>query len=170
MENYSLEATSFIDALLKISAQFQFPLGVEWVKSADTLKPVRFSRLRTTMTEIIQAVVSTPAGYDWRMEDGVVHVFQHKLMEDSRNPLNITIESFNETPQTVGFANAVLFATVNNVVRHPESSGIGLSVVGSPGEPKFRFAAENAPARTVLNEIVMAGLVTAGASMQRIYG
>ena len=44
VQNFSLEANSFIDALLKISAQFQFPLGVEWVKTADTLRPVRFSR------------------------------------------------------------------------------------------------------------------------------
>ena len=40
VQNYSLEANSFIEALLKLSARFQFPLGVEWVKSADTLSKV----------------------------------------------------------------------------------------------------------------------------------
>jgi hypothetical protein len=169
VENYSLEANSFIDALLKISAQFQFPMGVEWVKSADTLKPVRFSRPRTTMKEIIQAVVSTPAGYDWRMEDGVVHVFQRGLMEDPRNPLNVVIKSFDEKPETVGWANNDLSQMVDEVVRHPELSGIGGSILGYPGEPVFRFAAENVPARFILNEIVMAGLLTAGPSMQRIW-
>lgn len=169
VENYSLETNSFIDALLKISARFQFPLGVEWVKSADTLKPIQFSWTRTTLTEILRAVVSTPIGYDWRMEDGVVHVFNRTLMENPRNPLNVVIQSFGQAPQTVGFANAVLSGMVGNVVRHPESHGIAGSVLGYPGEPEFRFPAENVPARTVLNEIVMAGLLTAGPSTQRIW-
>src|SRR5664279_1700392 len=80
VQGYSLEANSFIDALLKLSAQFQFPLGVEWVKSADMLKPVRFSQTHTTVKEIIQSVVSMHAGYDWRTEDGVIHVFQRDLV------------------------------------------------------------------------------------------
>ena len=29
VQSYSLEANTFIDALLKLSARFQFPLGVE---------------------------------------------------------------------------------------------------------------------------------------------
>src|SRR4051812_34195595 len=96
VKNYSLEANSFVDALLKVSAQFQFPLGVEWVKTADTLRPVRFSRTNTTVKDIIQAVVSMHAGYEWRTEDGVVHVFQRDLVNDDRNPLNIVIKSFDE--------------------------------------------------------------------------
>jgi hypothetical protein len=41
VQNYALEADSFIEALLKISAQFHLPMGVEWVKTADTLKPIQ---------------------------------------------------------------------------------------------------------------------------------
>ena len=50
----------------------------------------------TTVKDIIQAVVSTHAGYEWRTEDGVVHVFQRDLVNDDRNPLNIIIKSFDE--------------------------------------------------------------------------
>ena len=100
---YSLEANSLIDALLKISAQFQFPLGVEWVKSADTLKPVRVTRSHTTVENVMQAVVSQYAGYEWR--NGVIHVFKRDLMADTRNPLNITIKSIGEESETVGWAN-----------------------------------------------------------------
>jgi hypothetical protein len=168
VENYSVEAKSFIDALLQISARFQLPFGVEWVKSADTLRPVQFSRTRTTVTDIIQAVVSTHAGYDWRIEDGVVRVFNRTLMEDPRNPLNVTIKSFDEEPETVGMANTHLLMKVDHIVRHPDS-GYGGSVPGSFGEPTFRFAAENVPVRTVLNEIVGAGLSTAALRMQRVW-
>src|ERR1035441_4742243 len=52
VQSYSLEANTFIDALLKLSARFQFPLGVEWVKSADTLKPFRFSQTDRKSTRL----------------------------------------------------------------------------------------------------------------------
>jgi hypothetical protein len=95
VQNYTLEAGSFIEALLKISAQFQLPLGVEWEKTPDTLKPVQFSRIRTTVADIIDSVVVRYSGYEWRTEAGVIHDFQRYLVNDNRNPLNITIKSFD---------------------------------------------------------------------------
>jgi hypothetical protein len=55
IRDYSLDANNLLDALLQISAQFEF----EWARTADTLKPVRFSRNRTTVRDTIQEVVST---------------------------------------------------------------------------------------------------------------
>jgi hypothetical protein len=169
VEDYSLEAKSFIDALLKISVQFRLPLGVEWVKTEDTLKPVRFSWSHATATEVIQSVVSMHAGYDWRTEDGVVHVFKRDLVEDNRNPLNITIKSFDEQPETVGWANNDLYQMVSHVVRHPGLHGSIGSVLGGPDEPVFRFAAQNVTARSILNKIVTAGLLASAARMDRVW-
>ena len=157
-EDYSLEAKSFIDALLKISAQFRLPLGVEWVKTQDTLKPVRFSWNRATLKDVMQSVLSAYHGYDWRTEDGVVHVFQRDLIRYNNNPLNIRIKQFDERPETVAWAENDLFQMVSHVVRHPELEGIGGSVLGFPGEPVFRFAAQNVPARSILDKIITAGL------------
>ena len=112
------------------------------------------------MADVIQAVVSMYAGYEWRTEDGVVHVFQRDLMNDSRNPLNITIKSLGEESETIGWSNNNLFQMVSHVVRHPELSGISGSVLGYPGEPAFRFAVENALARNILNQVVTCGLRT----------
>ena len=156
VQNYSLDANNFIDALLKVSAQFQFSLGVEWVKSADTLKPVRVTRSHATVAGVIQAVVSNYAGYEWRTEHGFVHVFQRDLMRDTRNPLNITIKTF-ELTNTIAWANLILFHRIQRVVRTPASSGIVASVLGSLDGPVFNFAAHNAPARSILNKFVMAG-------------
>jgi hypothetical protein len=63
-EGYSLQANSFFDALLKISVRFLVPMGVEWVKSPDSLKPVQFARTHTTAADVIRAVVSMHAGYE----------------------------------------------------------------------------------------------------------
>jgi hypothetical protein len=141
VQGYSLEANSFIDALLKLSARFQFPLGVEWVKSADMLKPVRFSQTHTTVKDIIQSVVSMHAGYDWRTEDGVVHVFQRDLAKDSRNPLNITLDSWPCRREMI--AREVEFYLdmgVRAVVAPKiESGGWGASFGSNPADPKFQF-------------------------------
>jgi hypothetical protein len=156
VQNYSLEANNFIDALLKISAQFQFPLGVEWVKTADTLKPVRFSRNRTTVKDIIQAVVSMYAGYDWRTEDGVVHVFQRDLVKDSRNPLNITVKTFGWNHKMIfSEANSLLAQLVGQVVDPlPIGRGLGGSFPSGVGEPTFYLNARNSSVRSILNRIV----------------
>jgi hypothetical protein len=162
VQNYSLEANSFIDALLKVSAQFKFPLGVEWVKTADTLKPIRFSRSHTTVKDVIQAVVSMYAGYDWRTEDGVVHVFQGDLAKDSRNPLNITAKGFGWNHEmTFSEANTLLAQVVGQVAFPlPIGRGIGGSFPNGVGEPVFHFAAQNAPVRNILNQIITSGTRT----------
>jgi hypothetical protein len=143
-------------------------LGVEWIKTADTLKPV--SRNRATVADILDSVVSSHAGYEWRTEDGVVHVFQRDLVKDSRNPLNIKINSFDQKPQTVGWANNNLDQMVSHVVRHPNVRGMaGSVIVGYPGEPVFSFAAQNEPARSILNKIVTAGLASSVPGPQRVW-
>ena len=169
VQNYSLEANSLIDALLKISAKFQFPLGVEWVKTENTLKPFQFSWTHATLADVMQAVVSMQAGYGWRIEDSVIHVFKRNLVNDNRNLLNIKIESFDEQPETISWANNDLYQMVLEVVRHPEQHGIGGSVLGYPGEPVFRFAAKNVPARSILDKIVTAGLNGPERRMMRIW-
>jgi hypothetical protein len=147
--------------LLKISAHFQIAMGVEWVKSADTLKPVQIFRGYTTVKDIVDTVVFNYAGYECRLEDSVVHVFRRDLVSDNRNPLNITIESF-EVKNSVTWANVVLFNKLQHVVRTPDSHGIAGSVGSSPDDPMFNFAAQNVPARSILNKIVTAGLKGSG--------
>jgi hypothetical protein len=112
------------------------------------------------VNDIIQAVLSQYAGYEWRTEDGVVHVFQRDLITDTRNPLNITIKRIGEESETVGWANNNLLQMVSHVVRHPELSGISGSVLGGPGEPVFSFTADNTQARNILNQIVTSGTGT----------
>jgi hypothetical protein len=95
--------------------------------------------------------------------------FLRGLVQDRRNPLNITIEHFDERPEIVGWANNDLFQMVTHVVRHPELSGISGSVLGYRGEPVFSFAAQNVPARSILNKIVMAGVSAGVPRMHRVW-
>src|ERR1700722_10080315 len=89
--SYSVQADTFIDALLRIATRFELPLAVEWVKSVDTLQPVRLSQNDTTAAAVLDAVVSSHQGYAWELQNGIVHVFPRTLLTDSRNPLNVRI-------------------------------------------------------------------------------
>jgi hypothetical protein len=99
--SYAVQADTFIDALLKIATRFEFPLAVEWVKTADTLQPVRPSQNETTAAAVLDAVVSSHPGYAWQVENGIVHVFPKSIVTDSRNPLNVRISGFPKGPLTV---------------------------------------------------------------------
>ena len=158
LQDVSLEATTFIEALLKVSAQFKFPLAIEWVKSAETLRPVRFSRQRASAGDVIRAVVAEQPGYGWRTDDGVVHVFQRDLMKDSRNPLNIIVKEFGWHDRMIfSEANGLLAQLVSQVVNPlPIGRGIGGSFPSGVGEPTFDLNIRGGSARSILNSIVKA--------------
>jgi hypothetical protein len=67
VSGYSLQTDTFIDALLKIATRFELPLAVEWVKTVDTLQPVRLSQGETTAAAVLDAVVSSHQGYAWHL-------------------------------------------------------------------------------------------------------
>jgi len=155
VSGYSLQAETFIDALLNIAARFELPLAVEWIKSADTLQPVRLSQPETTAAAILDAVVSSHQGYEWQLENGIVHVFPRTLVTDSRNPLNVRISGFPKGRITVAGADAFLFNSVTEIVR--ASLGKVESLPGGGIEPEFTFDVGNdTPVREILNKIILA--------------
>jgi len=151
--SYSLQASSFIDALIKVASQFEIPLAVEWIKSPDALKPIRLSRYNTTASEVLAAVVSAQGDYGWRIESGIVHVFQKTMVDDPRNPLNVRIDTLPDVRWTVNDADNFLFQSIGQVVRW---TGPKELEVPSPvlDEPHFHLAGEDDSVREILNKII----------------
>ena len=149
----SLQANSLIDALLKTASRFQLPLAVEWVKSPETLRAVRFSENFTTATEAFGTVLSSYTDYAWRLENGVVHVFQKTMVNDPRNPLNFIVSQVPDRLWTVRDADSFMFQSIGEAVR---STGPKVLSVDLPtgSEPRFHLASNNAPVREVLNQII----------------
>jgi hypothetical protein len=151
----SLQASSFIDALLKTASRFQLPLAVEWVQSPDTLKAVRLAPNVATPTEAIEAIVSSHTNYAWQLENGLIHVFPKAMVNDPRNPLNVIVTQVPDRSWTVRDADNFLFQSIGQAVR---STGPKVLSVSSPAgrEPQFHLADSNAPVREILNQIIMA--------------
>jgi hypothetical protein len=151
----SLQGSSLIDALLEVASRFQLPLAVEWVKSPETLRAVRFSENFTTATEAFGGVLSSYAGYAWRLENGVVHVFPKTMVNDPRNPLNFVVDQIPNRLWTVKEADDFVFQSIGEAVR---STGPKVLSADLPAgsDPRFGLRADNAPVREVLNQIISA--------------
>jgi hypothetical protein len=108
-------------------------------------------------------VVSLCAGYEWRTEAGVVHVFQRRLLDDRRNPLNITLKEFGwNHKMTLAQANSFLAQMAGQVVDPlPIGRGIGGSFPSGVEEPKFNLDATNSSVRFILNRMVTVSKVNA---------
>jgi hypothetical protein len=150
-----INASSFIDALLKTASRFQLPLAVEWVQSPDALKPVRLAPNLASPNEAIEAIVSSHTDYAWQVENGVIHVFPKAMVNDPRNPLNIIVSQVPDRSWTVRDADNFLFQSIGQAVR---STGPKVLSASSPAgsEPEFHLAASNARVREVLNQIIVA--------------
>jgi hypothetical protein len=124
ISSYSLDASSFIDALIKVASQFELPLAVEWIKSPN---PIRLSRSNTNASEVLEAVVSVQGDYVWQLENGIVHVFQKTMIDDPRNPLNVRIDTLPDGRWTANDADNFMFQAIGQAVR-----SIGPKVVPVP--------------------------------------
>jgi hypothetical protein len=114
---YSVSASGLADALIKISKQFQIPMGIEWVRDKETSRGLTRTWSNETIREILRPTVKEYPGYDLRVEEGVIHVFRQDLRNESRNFLNLKIPDFFEVHQKpAGLANVELRAVVQNMI------------------------------------------------------
>jgi hypothetical protein len=131
VSQYSLSATSLADALLRTSEQFQVPMGIEWVKNRDTLRPLTRTWRDETVWQVLRSIVEDYPDYAFRVEEGVIHVFRHDMLDDNRNFLNLKVPNFFEVRhETGGFANQQLQSVVQNIVS-PRNLPPGVGEAGS---------------------------------------
>jgi hypothetical protein len=152
---YVLDASSFIDALIKTASRFEFPLAVEWIKSPAALKPVRFSRNNVSAAAVLDAVVSAQSGYAWQVVNGVVHVFNTATINDPRNPLNILVAEVPDRAWTAKSVDDFLFDSVRDGVRGP-----GRKIIAGADyddEPQFHVSARPGLLRDTLDRVITAG-------------
>lgn len=153
--NYSLQANSFIEALLQIASAFQLPLAVEWVKSPEALNPVHITRQNTNAAEMLDAVIAGQGDYIWEFENGIVHVFQKAMVNDPRNPLNVRISEVPTRAWTIKDIDDLVFDTAQDVVRGTGRKGLPGNLPGYD-EPTFGISAQSDSVRGILNKVVTA--------------
>src|SRR5437868_12611261 len=75
VRNYELVAGNFLEGLLAVASKKEIPLGGEWVRGSTTVSPIHISLERSTIRQVLAAIVATNSEYGMDVSNGVLDVF-----------------------------------------------------------------------------------------------
>lgn len=157
VQNYSLKANSFLEALTAVAGKFEIPMGIQWVRDDRTLTKVEMLVNDATVYQVIKSIAKTQPGYAVGVSDGVVHVFPRKLAADPRNFLNLKIKrlvAHEELLQLVTIRLQHLVAqTVSPPPPMPPGGGMGFNIGSTPGDKLLTFRLEDVTVEKALDVI-----------------
>src|SRR6266853_4407229 len=89
VRNYSISSENLLQALARVSAEFQLRMGIEWEFSPVPYHEVALNYDKTTPRQIIQDLIAIEPSYAVSIANGVVHVSRNTIFDDKRNFLNL---------------------------------------------------------------------------------
>lgn len=117
VSEFSLSANGLADAIAKTGKHFELPVGIEWVRDKEALRPFNRTWKGETVQAIMLAIVKDYAGYALRVEHGAIHVFRSDLVNDPQNFLNLKVPgSFDARREIGGLTNQRLRRVVQSMV------------------------------------------------------
>lgn len=159
VSEYTLSEPSFVHALAKVSADFKVRMGIELVLNPRAPRKVEFSIRETTVRGVIDSLVGSEGGHDWRVEGGIVHVFPVEVVGDKRNFLNLKIPSFEMRDEFITVAMLRLRGRLKWIVGPPPPPPPGAGEAGSissgMGDQRVSTKLENVPVRRILDEFLL---------------
>lgn len=94
LTNYSLGVCNFIEALVRVSTEFQVPMGITWVNNPEALAQMPYAWKEETLKDIIQTIAERQPGYQVQIANGVVHISSPGMVPDQQNFLKLKIGGF----------------------------------------------------------------------------
>lgn len=159
VEEYTISEGSFLQALAKVAAEFEIPMGIEWIKAPAALKKVNLSWRHTNVYQIIKSLVEGQVGYDFTAKNGAVHIFPKDSRTDKRNFLNLRMEKFEVDNEFVGIASRRLRDRVRRIVSPPPPPRPGAGYAGSMatgwGDRRVSFKLKKVTVRDVLDKLIL---------------
>jgi hypothetical protein len=156
VERFDSESKSVPLQLIEVAQSFNIPMGIEW---ADDSQPAAVAvHLRdTTVRQVLEQILTQQPGYEFRLEDGVVHVFAGHLVDDPHNFLNIRLRKFSVEKANMAAARYYLWSAIFSHL-HPQR-GYGGGWGGESrykdfNRPKITFRCQDLTVRQALSKIV----------------
>ncbi|MGH9682813.1 MAG: hypothetical protein ACRD4S_04280 [Candidatus Acidiferrales bacterium] len=163
VEDYTLVADTFLQALARVAAEFQVPMGVEWSGSPATLQRVSLSWDHADVQQVIETIVKNQPGYGLSVDDGTVHVFPKWTASNQRDFTKLRIHKFEVSNMVVEMANHRLRDLVKLTVsprppapRSADRKGEMYSQAANVGDPDVAIKLEDVDVRTVLDNLAQA--------------
>jgi len=156
---YTLNASDFGHALIVFGSRFEIPMGIQWIRSKDTLKSVNLSWRNASVEQMLSTLVKSQAGYQFDVNDGVVHVFVVELKSSHQNFLNLNIEKFEIHNQVIELASHKLRDLVRLRIASPgaeaqRGKGFAYSQATNVGDPEFSLTLANVNVSQVLDGLI----------------
>lgn len=160
VEQYSLDAESFLSGLLTLANDFHIPMGIEWKKE----RPGTSSRYTRTWREvpvrtILQDLVNSQPEYDLDSNSGVAHIRLAAMRNDPGDILDARVPQFEVRDEYVGVASRRLQSVANAIMIPPEPlaavGGSGGSIGTGSGDRKLSFRLQGAAVREILDRMCL---------------
>jgi hypothetical protein len=148
VSTYDIGRLSLVGALVRVSNDFQIPMGIVWVNAPSARAERPFVWNNATIQEIIQTIANTQPGYQFQVRNGVVHVFPQ--ISDDQNFLKIKIAEFNVHNVYAEMAYFKLRALVK-----PPEHGNRLFSIAGPGDSKVTVELKNPSIEDALDALAV---------------
>src|SRR5713101_5685791 len=106
--NYNLDRSNFVEALVRVSSEFEIPMGIAWVNTPAAKAEMAFTWKDATVQQVIEAISKTQPGYQVQLRNGVVHVFSPGSIPERENFLTWKIKAFEMHNENADWASRKL--------------------------------------------------------------
>src|SRR6266571_1012677 len=149
VSNYNLGVFNIVEALIRVSNDFQIPMGIAWVNTPAARSELPFGWKDGTIQEIIEAIARTQPGYQVQVKNGVVHVSPSGLIPDRENFLSTKIRAFEVHNEYIEMASFKL----HKLITPPWFAGFS---VGATGDSKVNLELKDATVEDILDALAVA--------------
>ena len=144
--------------LIEVAQRFNIPVGIEWSDDSEDKSLSQVHVQDTTVGSLLSQILAQQPGYEFRVEDGVVHVFATRLLDDQYNFLNIRLREFSLKKANMAAARFHLWGAIISHL-HPLSGygggWGGVSMYKDFNAPKITFACKDLTVRQALSKIAV---------------
>jgi hypothetical protein len=156
-ETFNSEAKSVPLQLIEVAQRFNIPMGIEWADDAQDNASGPVHIRDATVRSLLGQILARQPGYEFRLEDGVVHVFASRLLDDQCNFLNIRLGEFSLEKAKMAAATFQLWGAIITQLhpQHGYGGGYGGSSLYKDFDvPKLSFVIRDLTVRQALSKIV----------------
>jgi hypothetical protein len=147
---YNVRGMSFLAALIRVSNDFQIPMGITWVNSPPARAKLGLTWNKVTVGQIIRDIAGTQPGYEVRARNGVLHV--SATIPDEQNFLKVKIGEFRVQNEYSEMAHFKLWTLLNP---RPEYGSWQMSI-GGRGDSKVTIELAESTVEDVLDALGVA--------------
>jgi len=149
IQDYDLGPLNFVEALMRVGADFHVPMGISWVKPSAPSAVQTFAWKKATVRGIIEDIAKSQNGYKVDAGAGIVHISPNLSISDRENFLKLRIDPFSVHAAYVEVASFKLHTLI-------APRRYGQMSIGATGDSKVDIDLTNESVSDALDALALA--------------